>query len=95
MNLRKSLKPKGGRARRFITWLTYGAIAGALTGMLVGVIWVSVDWIITIRSGSSPALAWVIKIYEIGATVFGLGGLVLGVIVGSVIGILEFKNAQS
>ena len=95
MHLRKVLKPRGGKLRQFLTWFTYGIIGGTFAGILVGLIWVSVDWIITLRSGNRPAWAWVRFIYEVGAIIFGFGGAVLGAIVGSVIGVLESKDEDA
>ena len=94
MHLRKVLKPRGGKFRQFMTCLAYGIIGGTFAGILVGLIWVSVDWMITLRSGSRPALAWVEFIYEVGATMFGFGGAVLGAIVGSAIGISRATNEE-
>jgi hypothetical protein len=63
--------------------------------MLIGVLWVSVDWIIEAKSGNRPSSGWVLMIYEIGAMLFGLGGAALGAIVGSGIGILEVCESRA
>jgi hypothetical protein len=95
MALLKILKPRGGKLCRFLTWLVYGVVAGTGAGILLGIVWVSVDWIITIRSGSHPAWAWVKYIYVVGATMFGIGGAILGAIFGSLIGILSCIDERS
>jgi hypothetical protein len=90
----KQLKPKGERMRRFFTWLAYGIIGGAVAGIVVGLVWVSVEWLIDRRAGNHPTTNWVIMIYEIGATFFGVCGAALGAVVGFFIGVMEAKETR-
>ena len=80
--------------RRFVTWLAYGVIGGAVAGSFVGVVWVSVEFLVDRRAGIHPATNWVIMIYEIGATLFALCGAALGAVVGFFIGVMEAKDAR-
>lgn len=92
MHIPEILKPKGGRARRFITWLAYGIIGGTCAGILVGLIWVSVEYLLTFGFGSGPAWSWVMYIYSVSVIIFGFGGAVLGTIVGLQLGIWKSKD---
>ena len=94
MNLWKRLEPRGGKPRQFLTWLAYGVIGGTFAGILVGIIWVSVEWINPIRSGNRPTWSWVRVTYEMGAILFGLGGAAFGAIVGSAMGISEILESK-
>ena len=67
---------------------------GAVAGSFVGVVWVSFEWLMDLRAGNHPATNWVVMIYEIGATLFGLGGAALGAVVGFFIGVMEAKDTR-
>ena len=84
-----------GKIRLILTHFALGLILGMTLGVLLGILWVSVDWIITVRAGSSPSSAWVKYIYTVGATIFGVPGAILGAIIGGTIGIAKSTSGSA
>jgi hypothetical protein len=78
--------------RRILIRIAVGALIGGACGVLVAVIWVSIDWIYTVRSGGSPVLPYVEYIYTITAAYGGIIGAFVGGAIGAAVGATKSKT---
>lgn len=75
--------------------ITLGIVIGTALGVAVAVVWVSINWILTARSGTAPVLPYVRYIYTITATWCGFWGAVLGGVVGAAVGLNHRRKRKN